>query len=433
MTILQCAQKNPGLLSWRSFVLLALLASLVVLPGAAVAKEEGVDQRGPVGPDVIVGELPSVRNWGSVGSIHAFSVATTSCNKGDATLLWQSDNPNHPVIGQNLYRVKDDRIENVGISWLKHGFLALAGNACGFGCQNPGSGALLGVGCSDPYGSTLNGSHSRLGPRFEVNAFTGAFLWPYTDQGAGGNDIYKRLQVHEDDLDPSLNVGATYYIEGHYVTPDDATFGNHMNNASYSEVTVSGTMTLSLSGGTVREKAAIFAWQTEDPTVDIVDVDVAGDGRFYVATKVRDNGDGTWRYSYAVHNLNNHRSAQSFSVPVDASVTVTGVGFYDPEYHSGEPYDNTDWTSMVGGGMVTWSGDTEATNADANALRWGTMYTFWFDADVPPASNSATLTMFRAGSPGSVSFTTQAPDSDSLIFGDGFTSGDTDMWDVVQP
>lgn len=422
--------RNSGALGWRS---LAILLCLVLAPVTAMAEYEEPVMRGPIGPDVIVGELPSVTNWGSVGDIQAYSVGTTSCNKGDTDLLWQASNANHPVIGQNLYRIKDDRIENIGISWLKHGFTALTGDACGFGCNPPGTGSLLGVGCSDPYGSGLNGSHSRLGPRFEVNAWTGVFLYPYTDQGAGGNSIYKRLQVHQDDVDPALNTGATYFIEGQYVTPDDSDAGNQNNNVSYREVTVSsGSLNLNVTGPTVREQAAIFAWQAEDPTVDIVAVNVPSDGLFHVGSHVRDNGDGTWRYSYAVHNQTSHRSAQSFSVPVDDTVTVTGIGFYDPEYHSGEPYDNTDWAVTTGGGMITWAGDTEATNANANALRWGTLYTFWFDADVPPMDNSASLGLFRSGSPGSVSFTVQAPDSFSVIFTDGFESNDFTFWSGVE-
>ena len=63
----------------------------------------------------------------------------------------------HPVIAQNLYRIMDGRIEQIGMSWLKHGFCALQQNACNT-CTGNGNGSALGTGCSDPYGSSLNGS-----------------------------------------------------------------------------------------------------------------------------------------------------------------------------------------------------------------------------------------------------------------------------------
>ena len=88
-------------------------------------------------------------------------------------------NTDHPVIPQNLYRMSggasnNDRFEQIGQSWLKHAFTALQQNACGFGCT-PGTGTHLGVGCSDPYGASLNASQSGLGSRAWVNPFTGAY------------------------------------------------------------------------------------------------------------------------------------------------------------------------------------------------------------------------------------------------------------------
>ena len=44
------------------------------------------------------------------------------------------------------------------------------------------------------------------------------------------------------------------------------------------------------------------------------------------------------------------------------------------------------------GETVAWVGQqTYAENPNADALRWGTMRTFWFDADRPPAPGAATL------------------------------------------
>ena len=417
-----------------------LAAGLVVAAGSMGAAGTRVEQApveqsvaepepegGTIGPDVIVGVLNGTSHYGTIGDITAYSVGTTSCNVGDEDLEWTANTNRHPVIGQNMYRLKDNRLMQIGQSWLKHGFLALAQNACDLGCQNPNNGALLGVGCSDPYGSGLNGSQGGLGPRFEVNAATGEFLYPFSFDNQTGNTIYKRLQVLTDDVEPAQNDGALYFVEGHYVTPDDAESGNQNNNASYRQVTVQNDLDLSFAGETVRESPAIQAWQDFDPTVDIRMADVSGDGRLIVATRTSDNFDGTWRYEYAIHNLNSHRSASSFSVPMAPGTEITNLGFHDVPYHSGEPYNNEAWAMEVGDDNVTWrladvfhdgfeSGDMSAWGAapdlenTANALRWGTMYNFWFDADRSPVSVTGSIGLFRPGVTQSTNVVTEGPE-----------------------
>jgi hypothetical protein len=74
------------------------------------------------GPDVIVGDLPNLQQFGSAGTRVGLAVATTSCNNGDQPLDWlQLPNTDHPVIPQNLYRVSGgadntERFEQVGQS-----------------------------------------------------------------------------------------------------------------------------------------------------------------------------------------------------------------------------------------------------------------------------------------------------------------------------
>src|ERR1044071_8883364 len=135
------------------------------------------------GPDVIVGDLPSMAQFGSDGNQVGLGVGTTSCNNGDQPLDWFAlGNTDHPVIPQNLYRMsggtnKNNRFEQVGKSWLKHAFFALEDDDCGFGCNTSGcaTGSHLCVGCSDPYDAGLNASQDGLGSRAWVNPFTGVF------------------------------------------------------------------------------------------------------------------------------------------------------------------------------------------------------------------------------------------------------------------
>lgn len=399
----------------RVVTLLSVTAAAALVGGLSARPAPAPDGgAASIGPDVIVGALPDMAKYGTVGGISAYSIGTTSCNIGDQILLWCDadvpglcDKTQHPVIAQNLYRLKDGRLEMIGMSWLKHGFCALSQTLCGPCQPDPWGCDALGVGCSDPYSASLNGSQSNLGPRSQVNAFTGIFPYPFTAPAAPAT-IGRRLQVPLTALDPALNSGALYFGEGHYVTADDAAAGNGYNNGSYRRITVgtftSGSWNLSLTGPTFQQKHAIHAWRDHgggvgivDPNVIIQDVDVVGDGRFIVAYKVSDNGNGTWHYEYAVFNMNCDRSARSWFIPVPEGVTVTNMGQTIVNHHSGEPYSTAAWDMSAVSGGLEWSTQTFAQNANANALRWSTMFNFRFDADQPPVAGNAVLGLFKPG------------------------------------
>jgi len=399
------------------------LAAVGFVAGTSVADDDA-----SAGPDIVTFEVYEPMMWGSEGGITAYSLGTESCNRGDQPANWISSTNEHPVIGQNLYRLKDGRLEQIGMSWLKHGFLSLNQDECDT-CVNPGSGSYLGVGCSDPYWASLNGSQDRLGPRHEVNAFTGVFPENHSNP-TGPSTLRGRLLVTTTDVEPVSNPGARYFAEGQYVTADEAAAGNSENSASYREESIAASLEMTDLGSTYESVPAIYAWQAADPSVAVNEVRVPSEGLFIAASVARDNGDGTWRYEYAVYNLNSHRSAQSFTVPILSDAVITNTGFHDVDYHSGEPYDGTDWTVTVdpGAGFVSWSTETFVTNPDANALRWGTLYNFWFDADKAPEQDTATIGLFRSGTPDTVQTVVSAPSTDSLIFADGFESGDTSSW-----
>jgi hypothetical protein len=357
---------------------------------------------------VIVGDLVGTGNYGTIGGITAYSVGTTSCNVGTCWLKWISGTPEHPVIGQNMYRLKDGRFEQIGQAWLKHGFTALAGSVCG-ACNNPGTGARLGVNCSDPYDSGLNGTQTRLGPKEDVNPTTGAFPYPDSRINLTGNAIYKRLQVHNTDLDPAQNPGALYFVEGQYVTLDDAAAKNQSNNASYRRATVGASpYNLTLVETTQRQKPGISAWKVTDPAVIETSIKLS-EGMFILSAKATPLSGGMWHYEYAVQNLWFHRAGQSFTVPIQPGATITNVGFHDVDYHSGEPFSGTDWTPTVTATSVSWATETFDANPNANALRWGTLYNFRFDANVAPGMSTVTIGVFRPGSPTSVSAPQVAP------------------------
>lgn len=382
----------------RSF--LGLVALALVLSFASTATAQITGGMNP-GPDVAVGAITGTNNYNPNGGIDAFAVGTTSCNIGTQQLLWEANTPNHPVISQNLYRFNNGRFEQIGQAWLKHGFATVNNNICGT-CSGP-TGQQLFPGCSDPYGPGLNGGQSGLGPKFEINAFTGAFPMPFTGDGTSGNSIFKRTQFALSDI----VAGASYAVGSQYIMPDDAAAGNGLNNCSWREATVGGTATnrsVNLVGNTFQLETPIDAWKHFDQDVETTDVDVPNEGRFNVGFKGTDIGGGLYEYEFAVHNLNSDRSGQAFRVFFPAGANISNVGFHDVAYHSGEPFSGTDWTSTVNNDNIVWNTQTFAQNTNANALRWGTVYNFRFTSDQLPGTTVLfEIDLFKPGTPTTVS------------------------------
>ena len=124
---------------------------------------------------------------------------------------------------------------------------------------------------------------------------------------------------------------------------------------------------------------------------------------------------GTWHYEYAIQNMYSHQSGASFTVPVGSGVTVTNIDFHDVDYHSGDGtggvnYDGTDWSDTAGPNSAGWQTQTHTENSSANALRWGTMYNYRFDADSGPVTVKATLGLYRGSPPAALTVTTQGPE-----------------------
>ena len=376
------------------------LCFLISLACAQLAASNGVggggtDCSSASGADVIVGDLYDVTDYGSVGDLSAFAVGTYSCNIGTEPLEWISSNNRHPVISQNLYQINNGMIRQLGQSWLKHGFFALQNDLCCSTCI-AGTSEYLGVGCADPYSAGLNGSQTGLGPKFEVNPHTGVYPYPPTDLNNSGNSVYKRLQARHS----ALALGGQFVVEGHYIAQDDAASGNQNNNASWRPVGISGSGTnwsMSLQGSTQREDPAIRAWKYYDDSVQLVDHQLQQDGLVILGCRVVENSNGTWTYQYAIQNLNSERAVRSFTVPIASGATVTSVGFHDVDYHSGEPFDTTDWNAQVTSNSVQWSTENYASNQNANALRWGTLYNFSFTTDASPDTGSVLMGLFKPG------------------------------------
>lgn len=416
----------------RRIVFAAVINAAMLGAGVPFASAQDCPGSGQqsIGPDVIVGcisefqtSFGDLTNYTGAGGLDAFSIGTTSCNLGDQDVLWESaPDTDHPVISQNLFRLKNvngsNRFEQLGMSWLKHGFAALAEQTCCATCIDPGDFGRLGVGCSDPYESSRNGGQFNAGPRWQVNATTGIHIQPQANPSFSGA-MARRLQVNVSDLENSTTPGAPikYFVEAQYTTADDAAAGNKYNNASYRQVSVTQASATNYNFGlfgtnpideTHKQRTGIRAWKDNDPGVietDIITPEDANSNPNYesalviLAAEATDLGGGMWHYEYAMQNMNSDRSVYSFSVPVEPGVNVTNIGFHDVAYHDGDGIndvtrDGTDWSGVRNSNDVTWvCASTFVQDPNANALRWGTLYNFRFDANIAPWGAQGTVTL----------------------------------------
>ena len=388
------------------------------------------------GPDVIVGEIDSVEQAGNDATSVGLGVGTVSCNNGDQPIDWhQLPETNHPVIPQNLYRMSGgtdntEHFEQIGQSWMKHAFFALEEFICGTCNTSPPcvTGDQLCPGCADTYVASLNYDQDLIGSHAWVNPFTGVFPSnPDPNNHAGHNHTgtSHRVTVVTSDLIPAQNPGATYFAEANYISPTEYTWCqahpgecNMYNNVSYRPFTVSGgptSFTFIAAGATVRMQPAIQTWASTGATVTQVEPDPSNDGIWFMGYKVTNPSAGVWHYEYALYNQNLDRAIQSFSVPVGGA-NVSNIGFHAPPQEPGWPndgtfnnlgYSSTPWAVDQSGSSVTWSTETFATNQNANAIRFGTLYNLRFDADQPPQTANATVGYFKTGSPMAVEI--QAP------------------------
>lgn len=369
---------------------------LVLAPAATAQVNNQCDTPGEV-PDVIVHIYEGAVNFGSVGGITAFAIGSETCNVGTCWLNFFGSNPNHPALGQNMFRLKNGRFEQIGQSWVKHPSGALQDPGCSSNCLPAPDGTHLGVLCSDIYNGFVNGYGPWLGPKSDINAYTAEFAYPPTMHIAWGAILPGRLQVHNSDLEPSLNSGATYLLELQYVAADDAAAGNPANNCSYQLATVtkpSQAFSVVPQGEVKVGDAAILAWKALDPSVTESHVQLPSNGTYIVDSKATYLGNNLWHYEYAVYNMNASRGARSFTVTIPSGTNVSNVGFHDVDYHDNEPHLNDDWTPTVSAQSVTW---VSVLNPDlmSNPLSWGTVYNFRFDADVPPGSKTVVLGQFE--------------------------------------
>ncbi len=353
--------------------------------------------------DVSLGRLENIQEVAHLGTwpngTTALSMATTSCNLGTVDVPWLAPmQEDHPLIHMALYRLLDGRFEQIGVSWMKHGFFALSNSQC-IPCQNPSNGDFLGVGCSDTYSVENNSSRTYLGPRSEVNPYAGT--WECTAShfaggvadctrrhaSSGHTSIDHRLAVADADLN---NPGATYYYESYYVIRDDQLLENNWGSkiCTMSWDGNSWDFTTPGANNPLLEGPALGRWGELRTTVDAA----AGDGQVLLAVQTTDLGNGSHHFEYALLNRNSDRQIRSFVLPLAGALNITNIGFHDNDTNAAN-----DWQVTVDGNAITWQTDTHDVDPNAPALMFGNMVNFRFDADAAPMSVDASLGLFKPG------------------------------------
>ncbi|MBL0921683.1 MAG: hypothetical protein IBJ10_06090 [Phycisphaerales bacterium] len=359
-------------------------------------------------PDLVVADMNGVTKWTPTpapAGVQAYSFGINTCNIGDGAAVWNSNNALHPVFAQNVHRIANGRIEQIGLGFAWHGIVPpLQQSVCGV-CS-PGGPAELGIGCSSPDSASTLGQQTALAPRSTVNASTGALVFPLPPNNCSGASTAtcERVQVDEADLaDPS----AIYLAESVVVHFGDAGAGATANNATWRRMGVAANFAMAPVGA-AQNGSAVRAWQALnnngafDPSILVDDVISPGDGVYVVGSTAFPVGNGRWRYVVAVENISSDRSLYGLVVPMGAGdASPQGFTFHAPQYHSGEVYSNADWMLLIGDATFRWrSPQSFAQNPNANALRWGTLYTFTYTAYAQPTNGFVGLELFKPGSPG---------------------------------
>jgi len=252
--------------------------------------------------------------------------------------------------------------------------------------------------------------------------------------------VQHRLAVRDADLDPDVNAGARYFAELYTLSHDDT---DHTNSLGWQEIDVSGspggTWDLDFRQVMGNQGPALDAWAGGARAV-IPDGELTEDGRCYLDLHVSENDNGTYRYEYALYNLDMNRSVSSLTIPVGAGVEISGIGFKAVE-SSDDGFNNEPWASVRNDAGVTWSTSPVAAHPDSNPLGWGNLYNFWFDANAAPSDGSVMLGVYRTDLEGPDSYSGASripgggvvPPPEGAIFrrGDVDGNGTVELTDAV--
>lgn len=415
---------------------------------------------GPV--DVRLSNLGSVQQVARAEGRVAIAISAEIENVGGADVPWYRKfsgesppygNDQHPYLVWALYRRSPPSesgatsFEQIGRSALKHAFFSANTDcACAGGhiLWAPLGGPTHDVvPCSDSYGTGSNDDPNALGPRDEVDPFRGTWTsrgsffdadedgicdWDTTGGGdINGNDcddltfsgpFDRRLSVLESEL---AVAGASYYVDAWYLVRGDVDL---FDGIAWKQVAPSCDETscvfpflTALAPG-----SPLDAWVPHDaPPAGSSHVRVdSGAGRLSLAVRTNALGGGWHRYEYALADHDFGRRVRAIRVPLPQGVAVENAVFR-----------TEGWTVTSGAGVLLFTADAPTTDA----LDWGELVSFGFDAEAAPAAGSLDLTAHEEA-PGLVFAAPGLTPGGALgaaLFQDGFEIGSAARWSQPLP
>jgi hypothetical protein len=342
-------------------------------------------------------------------------------NVGTANVPWYSKftnlgnppwNDQHPFLVWQMVRSNGGALEPIGRSDLKHAFLTINSGCDAGACTDS---HILGLGCSDVYGTATNDSVDSLAWRSEVTASTG--IWDHcggipshfdTDgdcvedfSGSGESSFTHGMKVAETDLQVA---GASYYVEAFYIIRNDINIFNSMGYRPVAPAKPGSTWTFP-NAGAYTQGPAINAWvnpTTPGPNADNRTLDT-GQGRVQLAVRATQISPTRWRYAYALQNHDFDRRIKSFHVKLNGTVGV----IENVAYADGDGFAANDWTPTVDTTGITWT--APASTTPPAEIDYASLVSFRFDSDQTAAPTQASLAAFEAGSPSELLLQTLAP------------------------
>ncbi|WP_154222228.1 hypothetical protein [Marinicella rhabdoformis] len=346
-------------------------------------------------------------------------------NVGEADVVWQGkftgpvppyNNEQHPFLNWAMYREIDNRFEQVAISDIKHAFFAQNQN-CTYNC---GNNFILYKGCEDTYTVSNNDGGSYLGPREELEAFTG--LWEQqcsffdpdcnnTQNNTSNSTDENRLVVNESQFsDPALS----YYFSSWYLVREDVNIFNGMGWMSYEFSQNQQNLTWNMhSPSSFQNGPASDAYLPPNTTAnDLMSAShrtlQVGEGHLTVAVKVIDLGGGNFRYNYMIENHDYDPQVEQIIVPLDDDASYTDFVWSDKDLILSNNWSTTRQDNLL-----------SLTQTNDNLIDWGMLFSFSFTSDRPPELGLIRL-VGHENNQNQFSVMSLRPQLDDLIFENGF-------------
>lgn len=386
-----------------------------ILFAAALSEGAAAQPNTVPGRDIRLENTATIQRYRRTGTfpngVQAIGIWTTCCNPGVGPIPFQAAmNPNHGFIHYIVARESGGRLVQISnYAWVKHTFGSSNDpSTCGV-CVNTATSSFVEPGCNDTYANYQAVDHFNLGPPSEVDPWLGTWdpVCSHFDRGnppvapslqcdgvrsltqsqanALNTSIGNAMRVYDDDLNVP---GASFYYQSGYIVPGEAEAlrGDNIGSRQFTATWSPGAGQWSLfDTGAFLSGTILQRWSGASIGSNTNGTD---DGRYYVAVKVTGPNNGLYHYEYAVHNRDNSRGMGAFRIPVCPEAQVLNLGFHDFDR---DPL--SDWVGTKTGAEIVF----QPPPLVDGALRWNSIFNFWFDSDAAPLAGTVLLDQHDVG------------------------------------